>query len=502
MAVVVMVGAGESVFAQSSRGTTKNSSSAKAPVRETAAQMEARGVRAMGEGDWAGAEDVFLELIERRPGSFVGYYNLASAMSRQGKVEGAVDAIIRALGLGFTDRRQLARDADLVALRGSAFYADLMDGWGEVVEARRSADLTRMDNLVHAKIMQHRTIDDLRLEVVSAHDPISTDQAVAELELITAWAEGEVFGGLEKTLGMGGGEDSAWVMVGLPERRGFGKWALETFGPGVRGGISSVGGAYEHQQRRLVAQDLGATLRHEFVHVLHWRDMSRLGQNHAPWIQEGLASVVEDYDTVGTGGGVKLVPMASWRTNMVKRLLKVRKLPRISELAGMDLSTFTGRKPLARYAQARTILMWLLDRGELGAFYETYVESYREDPTGVLALERTVGMGIDDVEVLYRAWVGELMEVPETGSDLEATLGVSIENGSGVGVVIKKVSGEARRRTGLRMGSVITGIEGRATRDLHELIRVLGSYGAGDVVLVSWRRGTIHGENEVELLGR
>ncbi|MBL4809023.1 MAG: hypothetical protein JKY43_03070 [Phycisphaerales bacterium] len=466
--------------------------------RETAGQMEARGIRAMEAQDWERAARVFEELAERRPGSYVGFYNLASVYSRLGEMDLASDAISNAIFNGFTDRRQLMRDPDLVELRETAFFGTLMKEWKRIVDSRHLADLERMNELVHARKMEHRTLDSLRLEMVSAHDPISTDQAVAELELITRWAGREVFVGLERSIGMGGGNDSAWVMVGLPKQREFGKWARETFGNSVSSGISSVGGAYEHQQRRLVAQDLGATLRHEFVHVLHWRDMSRLGQTHAPWIQEGLASVVEDYDVVDR----RLVPVASWRTNMVKRLVKVRKLPKIGDLAAMSLPEFTGRNPLARYAQARTILMWLIERGQLGEFYMAYLDSYDEDPTGMMALEGVTGIEGKELDRVYQGWVRGLERVPETGADLSATLGISIENGTGDGVVIKNLSVEARRRTGLRLGMVITAINGRATRDLHELIRVLGSYGPGDVVTVHWRRGTIHGENAVKLLGR
>lgn len=466
--------------------------------RETAAQMEARGIRAMESGDWDRAQRAFEELIERRPENFVGYYNLSSALCRQGKIEQGIDAIEQALLLGFSDKRQLQRDPDLAPMRETKFFRELMDGWGTIIDSRHAADLAHMNRLVRARKMEHRTLEDLRLEVVSVHDPVSTDQAVAELELITQWAQREVFGGLGRSLGMGGGEDSAWVMVGLPEKQGFARWALETFGPSVRNGISSVGGAYEHQQRRLVAQDLGATLRHEYVHVLHWRDMSRMGQVHAPWVQEGLASVAEDFDVVGG----RLVPMASWRTNMVKRLLDVRKLPSLEELAAMDLPTFTGRNPLARYAQARTVLMWLLERGELGGFYQVYLDSYDQDPTGLTAVHDVTGLEGEELDRAYRAWVAQLQKVPETGSDLKATLGISVENGTGDGVAVQALGVEARRRTGLTLGMVITSIEGRATRDLHEMIRVLGSYRAGDVVTVGWRKGSLHGENEIELLAR
>jgi PDZ domain len=467
-------------------------------VTESASQIEARGINAMQAREWSRAADIWGVLIQQRPNSFVGHYNLAAALSRLGDLDGSQESLTRAIALGFADKSQLQRDPDLSKLRETEYFRKIMTQWDATIQTRRNIDLARMNELVKHKNMEHRTLEDLRLEVVSAHDPVSTDQAVEELELITNWTMREVFKGLDSTLGAGGGEDTPWVMVGLPERRGFAKWALETFGASVRGSISSVGGAYEHQQRRLVAQDLGATLRHEYVHVLHWRDMSRIGQEHAPWIQEGLASVVEDFDVVGG----RLVPVASWRTNMVKRLQRVRKLPSIETIARMDLKTFTNRKPLARYAQARTILMWLHDQRKLSDFYAEYTKSYSMDPSGLLALERVLGIEIDEINKRYRVWVADLDEVAETGSDLDATLGISVENGTGDGVVITELTPEARRRSGLRLGSVITGINGRPARDLHELIRQLGRYKAGDTVQVRWRRGTIHGENAVELVGR
>ncbi|MBO6513856.1 MAG: hypothetical protein JJ974_07835, partial [Phycisphaerales bacterium] len=144
----------------------------------------------------------------------------------------------------------------------------------------------------------------------------------------------------------------------------------------------------------------------------------------------------------------------------------------------------------------------LLERDQLGEFYLTYLDSYDQDPTGLHAIKSVTGFEGESLDTAYQDWIEGLERVPETGSDLDATLGISIENGSGDGVAIRAISLEARRRTGLEYGMVITSIEGRATRDLHELIRVLGSYGAGEVVTVGWRRGSIHGENEVELLPR
>ena len=455
--------------------------------------LEREGVAAMMGGEYELAEERFRAIAARTPSSYVGAYNLASAHARQGEVEESIAALRDAIDRGFTDKLTLVRDPDLGAIRGTDDYKELIENWADVIEARRNLDLARATGLIR-KHRETRTLGDLRVQVMSAHDPVSTDQSVEELERIAAWAQRELFTNLDLVPI----EDQHWVTITLPERVGFVRWATEVFGEGVRGSISSVGGAYEHQQRRLVAQDLGATLRHEFIHVLHWRDMSRMGQNQAAWVQEGLASLVEDYDMVGG----ELVPVASWRTNMVKRLLDVRRLPTLEELAGTGLARFTSSRPLAKYAHARTVMMFLLAEGTLKDFYQRYARGYSADPSGLTALEGAMGMELDEIEAKYREYVAALPVVAETGSDLDATIGVGIENGSGDGVVVTELPGAARSRTGLRMGTVITAINGRATRDLHELIRVLSDYGPGEAVRVSTRRGTLHDELTITLLGR
>ncbi len=457
-------------------------------------QLETSGIQAMGAGEYEQAESVFRELIELRPDSFVGHYNLGAALSMQGDGSGAVNAISAAITLGFSDITQIKRDPDLVSFRETAFFGELVANWQALVEARRLNDFESIKPLIR-RHLEARTDDQLKIELLSAHDQIATDQAHAELLMLADWSYGHLFSSIGKP---GAIEDHPWVMVVLPDRAGFAKWAITVFGPGVKGNISSVGGAYEHQKRRLVAQDLGATLRHEFIHVLHWRDMNRLGQAHAPWIQEGLASLVEDYDIING----KLVPVASWRTNIVQRMSERHRMPSIEALASTPMQAFTSKRPLAKYAQARTIMLYLLDHDQLGAFYTTYTNEYATDPTGISALEHVLGKEIDSIEKDFRSWVEQLETVPETGSDLVATLGIEIETGTGDGVVVKGLAGNARSRTGLRLGSVITAINNHPTRDLFELIRILGQYKPGETVTLYHRRGKVHSESEVTLLAR
>ncbi len=456
------------------------------------AQLESAGIVAMERGEYDEAERLFRALIESQPKLFVGHYNLASALSMQGDGEAAVYAIQDAIRLGFTDLAQIRRDPDLQSFRETEFFMQLVRSWGAIIESRRDGDVENLKPLMRRKFEQ-RTNEDLKIELLSSHDAIATDQALAELELLAAWGNSTLFPEV------GALNDQPWIVVTLPDRDGFAAWATRVLGPGAgSSGASSIGGAYEHSKRRLVAQDLGATLRHEFIHVLHWRDMNRLGQVHATWIQEGLASLVEDYEVAGT----TLVPVASWRTNIVKRMKDRRVLPTIQTLAQTEIQAFTRTRPLAKYAQARTIMLYLLDQHELSAFYEHYTQHFDNDPTGIAALEAVLGKEIAQIEDDFRTWIDGLDMVAETGSDLQATLGIEIETGSGDGVVVTGLPRGARARTGLHLKSVITAINDQPTRDLFELIRVLSQYKPGDTVTLHHRRGTVHTQTQAVLVAR
>jgi tetratricopeptide (TPR) repeat protein len=469
------------------------------PRRMTAAQIEAAGIEAVEAGDLEKAEAYFKAHAEQDPTTFTPWYNLAAVASLRGDTDAAEQHLAKALALGFSDIRVLRADPHLEALRATPFFGEIERRWPDLLAARRNADLAVAKQLV-PRNAEARTLDRWKIELVSAHDEIATDQSEAELALIADWVTENLFTSLRPADAF---EEDPWAMVVLPDRAEFARWAITVFGPGVRDGLSSVGGAYDHNRRRLVAQDLGATLRHELVHVLHWRDMSRLNQQHAAWIQEGLASLVEDYDLTDedrTGG---FTPVPSWRTNIVKRLNNARRLTPLEELAGTSMQRLTTSRPLAQYAQSRAVMLFLLDNGKLTEFYRLYTETYDRDPTGLHALRTALGHETQgDLEQAYQAWITSLPMVPETGTDLPATLGIEIENGDGDGVRVTGLPAGARQRTGLSVGSFITAINNRPTRDLHELIRVLADYAPGDTITLAHRRGRIHRTTEVTLQPR
>jgi S1-C subfamily serine protease len=137
--------------------------------------------------------------------------------------------------------------------------------------------------------------------------------------------------------------------------------------------------------------------------------------------------------------------------------------------------------------------------GKLKEWYTEYTSTYREDPTGIKAMERVLGRTIKDINKDYKAWVRALPEVPEQITRGMASLGLEIEAGSGEGPVVASLG---RGRRDLKLGDIITSIDNRPTRDIAELVRVLGSCKPGQTVEVGFRRGKIYGTVMVELVAK
>src|SRR5262249_10254315 len=158
-------------------------------------------------------------------------------------------------------------------------FRDILNNWDAILEARREANVKGTEELFKKGYTSTR---DERLKLVyrSAFDTRSTELALTEMGKLANWGNENLLPGL---LDKGQMEHDAWVVVVLPNRQDFTKWVTSVYGSDAVGSISMIAGAYEHDQKRLVSMDLGATLRHEFFHVLHWRDMTRRGQVQPIW---------------------------------------------------------------------------------------------------------------------------------------------------------------------------------------------------------------------------
>ncbi|QOJ01378.1 MAG: PDZ domain-containing protein [Phycisphaeraceae bacterium] len=475
----------------------------KEPPRR-AAKDPARADRvyaAIDRKDWPQAERLLLEQIDAGEGGFVPYYNLACVSAVTGRGDEALEWLVKSVERGFSDLHTLRRDTYLNRLRDHPGYRALIDAWPEILARRIDTDV-RLAREFFGGPMHEERDEGLRIVVLSSFDEKARAQARREIALVDHWARRTLFPGMMEAPES---KDDPWVTVVLPRREGFVKWSVLTYGPASLTGAGAVGGAYSHDEKRLVSQDLGATLRHEFLHVLHWRHTTRLGQRHPIYIQEGLCSLVEDFDVIpdpaGAGGPDLIVPVSSWRTNIVKRRERFGSLPTIAALASMPHERFVASSPLANYAAARTLFQWLDAQGKLGAWYAHYTANFDADPTGVRSFEHVLGVPAKDLDKAWRAWIRALPEVPEEITRGMASLGLEVEAGDGDGCRVTAIGPPEPGRLGrrpssargvegeVRLGDVIRTIDGKPVREMAEMVRVLSGYRPGDTVRLEIRRG-------------
>jgi predicted metalloprotease with PDZ domain len=243
---------------------------------------------------------------------------------------------------------------------------------------------------------------------------------------------------------------------------------------------------YQHHMRRLVARDIGATLRHEFFHALHYGHMERIRQPHALWVQEGLASLYEEYE-LDENGTIRF--LSNDRQLIVKSRARAGRLMKWSELFALTSQEFM-EKATSLYPTVRSIFEFVADEGKLVEWYTAYVTHFDADRTGAKAFEEVFGRPITDIEKDWRRW---LMNQPTINLNVRperAALGVRTnDTTTNDGVLITDVmSRSAAASAGLRRGDVIVAIDDKSTRSLLDLRKIIAAGANGDELVVRVRR--------------
>ncbi|MFM9959072.1 MAG: TPR end-of-group domain-containing protein [Phycisphaerales bacterium] len=435
-----------------------------------ARQLREQAQAAAGSGDFRAAAAAWRSLIELNPSNPFHRYNLACVLARAGDTAAAEAALEDAFAHGFIDLFHMQRDPDLIAIRNTRTFTLLIKGWGELLEARGLADLESLKRRFTPGTppTAYTFLSDpvLRLHYASAFRPASFDDARAQVARVTAWARRELFP--EPPADDLKARPDAWVSVVLPTPGDFFRLVFS----------DGVGGYYDRDRRRLVTQDLGPGLRHEFLHVLHWRYAERLGQRHPLWIMEGLACLLEDVEMPGEPSSGEFVLKPSWRTNIARRLAKLGGLMPLERYLALPDDKFMSDRPRAQYAQARALCMFLHEQGLLTKWFGAYVKGYDEDATGRAALEEVFDLPLPRIEQRFRAWAAKLPEVAEQSKPARFGLGVSIKGGAGDGVLVSAVVTGARLSRGvsnpLRFRDVILSIDDQPVRTLDDYARILG----------------------------
>ncbi len=434
--------------------------------------------RCFRNGDYALAARLIEAELEHSPNDAVMLYNAACAWSRLDEPDRAVAYLRRSVDAGLRDLGQILTDTDLDAIRDHLAYKAIVDRLGRHRPARRGDPQEQWRNIYGTDRYRYSRDDARRIAYATALDPTSQK----EMErMIDRQADQ-----LRATLFVGDLPDY-WLLIAVPTPAD----AARLFGD------ERTGGMYEHEKRRLIARDTGASLRHELVHALHYAHMVALNQKHPLWIQEGIAALYESY-LLSADGSITFLP--NERTNVVCGLARAGKLKHWDELFPISAEEFMEEAPRL-YPQVRSIFEFLAERGMLQRWYQALQATVREDPTGAEAMVEAFGKPLREVEREWRRWV---MSKPPVDLEVEAgdaALGIETRpNGSNDGVLVTRVlPGSAASRSDLKSGDVIVAVDGQPTRTLAELAAIIASRAVGDRVSVRARRAREYFQVEVAL---
>lgn len=439
-----------------------------AATSERPASLNQRIYECFIKGDYQQAVVLIKQRLEQFPNDADALYNLACAYCQLQQFDDAASALLRSFRAGFNDIEHLRTDPDLKGLRDHATYKRILEEADKVSSRASRNALEQWKQTYGSEHYTYQSDTKRRINYAVALD----DQAFAAMRSMLEREADQ----LTKSLfdGQVPGYD---ILIAVPTPADADKFFE---------GQDDIGGMYQHPLRRLVARDIGGSLRHEFVHALHYADMERILQRHPLWLQEGLASLYEDYE-IDAAGNIRFLP--NDRQIVVKAKARAGRLTHWRDLFKMDAQTFMFGAQ-RNYPQVRSIFEFVADQSKLADWYHTYVKTYKDDPTSAKAFEEVFGKPLEDIERDWRKWVSAQPGINLQINEGDAALGVrSGDNLSNDGVLITDIlPGSAASRSTLRRGDVIVSLDGRSTASMSDLRRIIASKHVGDEVELKARR--------------
>jgi hypothetical protein len=432
-------------------------------------ELERAIFRAFDAGDHARASTLIEAYLERWPNQPAMLYNLACAYAQSGRVDEATSALYRAVEAGFRDLSHLRRDPDLEPIRHTEIYKAILKAEQRVAGERAEALVRAWRDRFGDENYRFEIDEKHRLAFATALDETSHREM---REMLERQADVLIHLLFEEP-------PDYYVLIAVPTPED----ARELFE-----GEANIGGRYEHAEHRLVSRDTGGSLRHEFVHAMHYGHMERLGirRPHPLWIQEGLATLFEDY-RIKEDGSVTFLP--NDRHGVIQRRLKHATVMPWRKFFDLSADRFMSNAGWT-YPMTRSIFEFLAEQEKLGAWYRAYVSSYSEDASGASAFEQVFAEPLETIEQQWRRWLRDRPAVDRRIDVGDAALGVlSRPNSATDGVVIDEVlPGSSAAAGGLRRGDVIVAIDGRPTRSFSELRGLIAGKAIGDRIEVRLRR--------------
>jgi len=428
-----------------------------------------RAMELVNAGDLADARAHIERRLDAGSTSNELLYQLARLECADGNTSRAQQALTAALAAGFTDYFRMTRDPMLEPMRGEPGYETIAKNRRTLLEDRAEADFEAVRRAFDKDYAFER-VAGLRLQFACAHGDQVLREVVAEARSLSGWVHRELWDAPADP-----GLDP-WVTVILPSPEHF----VMLVGAGGAGG--GVGGYYDPETRRLVASDLGPSLRHELMHVFHFRRLERLGQPRPLWLTEGLATLPETLDPHTEG----IVPVACWRTDIARRRLAAGRLRGWDDLFAQGRDRFVGHRPRAQYAQARAVVMFLHDQQLLRSVLDAFERT--GDLTGAAAVEEADGRPLKRIEKRFRGWLATLDGGEPDERERLRELGLVLSAGRGIGPLIDHVELRSPASAArMRSRDVIRTVDGRVVRTVAEFLRAVAGDGEREVGLLRGR---------------
>ena len=400
-------------------------------------------------------------------------YNGACALAQLGREDEAEKRLLDAVKSGFRDFDAMEADPDLEPIRSSRTYEAIMEARERVERSpaprTKPSRTPKLDPLAvwreaHGDDYRYEIDGDRGLAYATFLEEASHARMKETLDALGAHLVKDYFGRAP--------EDPVLIAIVRPEDA---RKYLER---------EEIKGMYLHESRRLVARDTGQSLQHEFVHLLHFAHMERSGQRHPIWIQEGLASLYENY-TIRADGSVEFQP--NIRFNIARKQVVSKTVMPWKELFALRPQAFMSDAERL-YPQVRAIFEFLAREGKLVDFYKALCATSRDDPDGSSAIERTFGGPLAKVEERWKKWMIDRGAIDDSVSRRDASLGLTAED-AGDGVRIRSfVLKSAAKAAGLRVGDVIFAIDGVRVSNREELVLAVARLDVGKAVRVDYRR--------------
>lgn len=414
------------------------------------------------------AKEKINALLKLHPDNLACWYNLACVQSRLGEKREAIASLEKAVEHGWADFYHLERDEALNPLREEAGFQALV-GRKDRIQRDRAKKIN--DDLVkqYGAGCLHDVDDEHRLVFATTVDPRTLDELRSTLqgyadalhkELFQFWPE-------------------RYVTVVVPKN-----WT-----------DGMIGGLYNSESAFLTSRSIGSDLIHEFTHALHHADRSGRGQpDHPIWLLEGLATLFEDSDLVDG----RAVPRHNHRLNYVIGRVSVNRQVPWKEFMALTQADFL-RWPNYSYGQARYMMFYLQEQGQLGSWYRNYVEGYGSDTNGVAAWEKTLGKPVAEIEKDWCKWVQTLSELPIRLKEGDPSLGLALAPAAD-GLTVHVVFGDGgAAKVGMQGLDVITRVDGQRVTSGMDLLQVLNRHRVGDKVRIEYRRGAAYATVDMEL---